>query len=189
LIKKTYAHTGPLLITHWGLSGPAIIVLSAHAARTLFEQNYLATLHINFIPQHSFEAATQALNTHRSNCLQKKIHVTNPFDLPSSFWERFVTLNLRGNDILYQDLSKGMIHTLIQTLRNTKFQIKGKGKFKEEFVTSGGVRLKEVNFKTMESRMCPNLYFAGEVLNIDGVTGGFNFQSAWTTGWIASQYM
>lgn len=195
--KKKSSHRGPLLITHWGLSGPAVIVLSSKAARELHEVSYNTTLVVDFIPKYSFEEASILLTNVRTENLQKKISALNPFSLPTSFWERLITIfhqDTNGQNkanheinIQYQELSKGKIEQLIHRLKSYPLEITAKGVFKEEFVTAGGVSLKEVNFKTMESKLVKNLFFAGEVLDIDGVTGGFNFQSAWTTAWIGSQ--
>ncbi len=187
LDSKKFRHRAPLLITHWGLSGPAIIVLSSKAARVLHQENYNTKLHINFIPRYSLDEAKEILTNFRSAHLQKQLTSLNPFSLPASFWQRLISILFSEENLQYQELSKTKIDLIVQKLSSCCFTIQGKGVFKEEFVTAGGVSLKEVNFKTMESKLVKNLFFAGEVLDIDGVTGGFNFQSAWTTAWIASQ--
>jgi predicted Rossmann fold flavoprotein len=184
---KKFTHQAPLLITHWGLSGPAIIVLSSKAARELHTVNYNTTLKINFLPGLSTHEAETILTEYRSKHPNKLLASQNPFSLPSSFWERLIVNLFPEQNMICQSLSKQGIRALVQKLMFCEFTIHGKGVFKEEFVTAGGVSLREVNFKTMESKIIKDLYFAGEVLDIDGVTGGFNFQSAWTTGWIAGQ--
>ncbi len=185
--KKNFKNIGPLLITHWGLSGPSVIVLSSICARELHNCNYKTLLKVNFLGEKSCDQALHEIKEFRSANLKKKVTNAKPFDIPNSFWERI--LNLSGGDFLsvWQDMSSKKIQEVLNFLLNSSFQISGKGKFKEEFVTAGGVSLKEVDFRTMESKKCKGLFFAGEVLDVDGVTGGYNFQSAWTTGWIASQ--
>lgn len=185
--KKAYKNIGPLLITHWGLSGPAILVLSSWCARELCEANYHSELQINFLTVTNIEQAVEKLNLFRNGNLNKKICNAKPFDITNSFWERILSVLQINQNTTWQEASKKNLQDFARTLVSSKFQIRGKGKFKEEFVTAGGVALKEVDFRTMESKICKGLYFAGEVLDIDGVTGGFNFQSAWTTAWIASQ--
>ena len=182
---QKFSNTGPLLITHWGLSGPAVIVLSAFAARELFEVDYQADLLVNFLPSHSSEKVVALLLECKLKAPKKKF-ISNKFlNIPSVFWERVCKINEVPDDLIWADASKKVIQKIADSLVSMKFQIKGKGKFKEEFVTAGGIPLDEVDLRTMESKICPGLFFAGEILNIDGVTGGFNFQAAWTTGWIA----
>lgn len=181
--------TGPLLVTHWGLSGPAILKLSAWGARFLAECRYQTPLAVNWLPEENSETLRQQLQLLRSQSAKKAIGSYCPFPLAKRLW--LYLLDRSGIDPQTQrsQVSNTALNSLIELLGNSQYQITGKGVFKEEFVTCGGINLKEVNFKTMESRCCPHLYFAGEVLDIDGVTGGFNFQSAWTTGWIAGQAM
>lgn len=180
--------TGPLLITHWGLSGPAVLKLSAWGARLLHEHRYQTHLLINWLPERNPEELRKQLLAVKT---QEKKAIANscPFSLPRRLWERLIIAADIDPQQRWAELSNKAIDKLIQQLTHGKYQIKGKGVFKEEFVTCGGVSLKEVNFKTMESRCCQGLYFAGEILDIDGVTGGFNFQSAWTTGWLAGKAM
>jgi predicted Rossmann fold flavoprotein len=185
--KRKFKNQGPLLITHWGLSGPAVIVLSSICARELYDANYEAELRVNFLPEMNSEEVQDLLSSYRQLNLNKKVINGLPFPLTRAFWERVLTISGIEVDLLWQGMSKKLIKDLANALTNTSLRVNGKGVFKEEFVTAGGVSLKEVDFKTMQSRICPGLYFAGEVLDIDGVTGGFNFQSAWTTAWIASQ--
>jgi len=187
--KSQLEQMGPLLITHWGLSGPAVLKLSAWGARVLHDSNYQATLMINWLPQLNPEVLRQKLLEVKSEWSRKAISTTCPIDLPRRLWQYLVSrVGIVGED-RWAGLSNKTLNQLVQELTQGHYLIKGKGVFKEEFVTCGGVNLKEVNFKTMESSCCPGLYLAGEVLDIDGVTGGFNFQGAWTTAWLAGQAM
>jgi predicted flavoprotein YhiN len=180
---------GPLLVTHWGLSGPAILRLSAWGARVLNEKDYRFPLHINWLPQ--LNDAQLAAEFQKRRDLQPARFVVNSAiaPLPARLGEQLVLASGVARDVRWSALSRSAQHQLIQQLLRTEFQVTGKSLNKDEFVTCGGVRLGEVNFKTMESRICPGLFFAGEVLDIDGITGGFNFQAAWTTGWIAGRSM
>lgn len=182
--KKTLEQTAPLLITHWGLSGPAVLKLSAWGARVLHDCKYQATLRINWQPQFSSDQMRSQLSLIKTQHPKKVIALHRGVDLPHRLWQYIVARAGIGTE-RWAELSNRSLNQLIQELNQGAYQISGKGAFKEEFVTCGGVKLKEVNFKTMESRVTPGLHFAGEVLDIDGVTGGFNFQSAWTTAWIA----
>ncbi|NDJ19396.1 NAD(P)/FAD-dependent oxidoreductase [Myxacorys almedinensis] len=179
--------TGAVLITHWGLSGPAALKLSAWGARFLYDRHYRCPMVINWLPSHNLETLRQELMAVRNQIPRKAIAANCPVMIPRRLWEKLVAYVGVTPEMRWSDLSNKMMAAMIQELTQGSYAIAGKGAFKEEFVTCGGVALKEVNFKTMESRCCPGLYFAGEVLDIDGVTGGFNFQSAWTTGWIAGQ--
>lgn len=187
--KTQLEQTGPLLITHWGLSGPAVLKLSAWGARVLHDCHYQATLLINWLPQLNPEDLRQKIQSIRSEWSRRAIAASCPFELPRRLWQYLVTRAGIGAEDRWAGLSNKTLNQLIQELTQGCYLIKGKGVFKEEFVTCGGVSLKEVNFKTMESRLCQGLFFAGEILDIDGVTGGFNFQSAWTTAWLAGQAM
>lgn len=187
--KKKLEQSGAVLITHWGLSGPAILKLSAWGARVLAENHYQMPLTINWLPHHSSEQLRQQLQDFKTQNPKKKIITFSPVDIPKRLWQSFAQYAEIKPDQNWADLSKKQLNILLQELTQGTYQIQGKGVFKEEFVTCGGIALKEVNFKTMASRICPNLYFAGEVLDIDGVTGGFNFQSAWTTSWLAGQHL
>ncbi|HUD01644.1 MAG TPA: NAD(P)/FAD-dependent oxidoreductase [Rhabdochlamydiaceae bacterium] len=175
-----FTQTGPLLITHFGFSGPAILKLSAWGARFLHEKNYRTPFSINWIPKLSQEELFRQLFQLKEQSPQKTLLSLNPFYLPKNLWKE-----LLANDKTLANLSKKELQDLSQKLHADIYQMDGKTTHKEEFVTCGGVTLKEVDFKTLQSKICPRLYFAGEVLNIDGVTGGFNFQNAWTTGYIA----
>lgn len=180
---------GPLLITHWGLSGPAILKLSAWGARELAAVNYEFPLAVNFAAPHTRESLGRELTAVREKNLRKQIATWSPLEMPQRLWERLVTSAGIGATTPWAQVGNAALATLAAQITGAEFKVVGKSLFKEEFVTCGGVRLSEVDFKTMQSRACAGLYFAGEVLDIDGVTGGFNFQSAWTTGWIAGQTM
>lgn len=181
--------TGPLLITHWGLSGPAVLKLSAWGARFLHDARYRASLTIHWLPTQTPETLRQTLLEPKATpaTARKSLGGYRPVDLPQRLWEYLLGRSGLDPATRWADLSKEQVNRLVRELTEGSYAIEGKGAFKEEFVTCGGVSLKEVNFKTLESRRCPGLYFAGEILDIDGITGGFNFQNAWTTGWIAGQ--
>ncbi|MBD2579972.1 NAD(P)/FAD-dependent oxidoreductase [Oscillatoria sp. FACHB-1406] len=185
--KEKIEQIGPLLITHWGLSGPAVLKLSAWGARILRDRNYQMSLQINWLPPHTPETLRQLLLDYKAQFPKRSLAAHCPVSLPKRLWQRFVFSLGINSETTWAELSKKALTALVEELTRGRYAITGKGTFKEEFVTCGGIDLKEVNFKTMESRKCPALYFAGEILDIDGVTGGFNFQSAWTTGWIAGQ--
>ena len=178
---------GALLATHWGLSGPVILRLSAWGARELHELDYKFPLHINWLPQFGAEKIAAEFQSRRDSQPARLIVNTPLALLPSRLWEQLVLAAGISRDTRWAALSRAAQHRLVQQLIRTEFHVMGKSLNKDEFVTCGGVRLGEVDFKTMESRICPGLYFAGELLDIDGITGGFNFQAAWTTGWIAGR--
>ena len=185
--KTQLEQTGPLLITHWGLSGPAVLKLSAWGARVLHDYHYEAKLLIHWLPQINSEDLRQKIQLVKSEWSGRVIAASCPFDLPRRLWQYLVArVGINAED-RWAGISNKILNQLVQEFTQGCYVIKGKGVFKEEFVTCGGVNLKDVNFKTMESRLTPGLFFAGEILDIDGVTGGFNFQSAWTTGWLAGQ--
>jgi predicted Rossmann fold flavoprotein len=180
---------GALLVTHWGLSGPAILRLSAWGARELHRFNYQFPVHLNWLPHLASERIASEMRARR-DVLPARLVVNAPIlPLTARLWEQLVLGAGIARETRWAALSRPAQHKLIQQLIRTEFQVTGKTLNKEEFVTCGGVRLREVNFKTMESRVCPGLYFAGELLDFDGITGGFNFQAAWTTGWIAGKAM
>lgn len=185
--KHKIEQAGALLITHWGVSGPAILKLSAWSARFLYDLKYDSGLQINWLPEYNQETLKQKLITVKETNPKKKIVNYCPVELPKRLWQSFVSYIEIKPDKIWSEISKKELNKLVLEIVQGQYEVKGKGVFKEEFVTCGGVSLKEVNFKTMESKKCPGLYFAGEVLDIDGVTGGFNFQSAWTTSWLAGQ--
>jgi predicted Rossmann fold flavoprotein len=179
--------TGPLLVTHWGLSGPAILKLSAWGARELAARDYRFPLRISWTggtQTEAFDALTYWRNAHP----RKQLVNTNPFVMPSRLWERFIAaVPGLSPEAQWAGISKENLQKLAAQAAAADFAVEGKSLNKDEFVTCGGVRLREVDFKTMESRLQPGLHFAGELLDIDGITGGFNFQAAWTTGWLAGQ--
>jgi predicted Rossmann fold flavoprotein len=176
---------GALLLTHWGLSGPVILRLSAWGARELHAKNYQFKLQINWLPHLTEEKLAAEIQARRKSQPAKFTSNFPIAPLPARLWEQLVIASGIARDTRWAALSNAAQHNLIQQLLRSEFPVTGKSLNKDEFVTCGGVRLNEVNFKTMESRICPGLFFAGEVLDIDGITGGFNFQAAWTTGWIA----
>lgn len=187
-IKKSKLEaSGPLLITHWGMSGPAILRLSAWGARELFDKNYHFAILVNWLNETSFEECIDLLKKIKLENAKKIISKKSPFDMPNRLWENLVLASGISEEMKWADCNKIQLNTLANQLTSGEFQVNGKSTFKEEFVTAGGIDLKEVNFKTMESKVIPNLYFAGEILNIDAITGGFNFQNAWTGGFIISQ--
>ena len=180
---------GALLVTHWGLSGPAVLRLSAWGARELHQRDYRFALQINWLPQFSEETLRGELASKRAAHPARLVLNTPVAPLPGRLWEQLVLAASIPRDTRWSALSKTALHALVLQLTKSEFHVVGKSLNKDEFVTCGGVRLSEVNFKTMESRICPGLYFAGELLDVDGITGGFNFQAAWTTGWIAGNAM
>ncbi len=180
---------GPLLITHWGLSGPAVLKLSAWGARELAAVNYEFPLVVNWAPPHTRDSLVRELGEVRTKNPKKQITTWSPLAMPQRLWERLVTSAGIPAAAPWAQVGNAALGTLATQITAAELKVVGKSTFKEEFVTCGGVKLAEVDFKTMESRVCPGLHFAGEVLDIDGVTGGFNFQSAWTTGWLAGQAM
>jgi predicted flavoprotein YhiN len=183
--KNPIEQTGPLLITHWGLSGPAVLKLSAWGARVLHDSRYQGTLSVNWQPNLNQEEVRQKLLAVKNEWARKAIALHRGVDLPHRLWQYIIARVGINYEDRWAGLTNKALNLLVQELSQGQYLIAGKGVFKEEFVTCGGVNLKEVNFKTMESRLIPGLYFAGEILDIDGVTGGFNFQSAWTTAYLA----
>ena len=186
---KPLSQTGPLLITHWGFSGPAVLKLSAWGARALHSCRYQAQLQVNWLPQHNLEQLRQTLTAAKTTVAKRAVANYCPFPLPRRLWQYLLQRLDLDPSLPWANLPKKAINQLVQELSQGQYPIQGKGVFKDEFVTCGGVALPEINFKTLESRRVPGLFFAGEVLDIDGITGGFNFQSAWTTSWLAGQAM
>lgn len=178
---KVQSNTGALLITHWGLSGPAILKLSAFAARELAALNYKFQIEVNWCDK-SFNEAKDTLLQFKKNHAKKNVMANPLFGIPKRLWERLFNSALLN----FADLSNAQIESLASALTASRFNVNGKSTFKDEFVTAGGVDLREVDFKTMQSKKVAGLYFAGEVLDIDAITGGFNFQAAWTTAWVAA---
>ncbi|WP_260675935.1 BaiN/RdsA family NAD(P)/FAD-dependent oxidoreductase [[Scytonema hofmanni] UTEX B 1581] len=187
--KSQLEQTGPLLITHWGLSGPAVLKLSAWGARVLRESHYQATLMINWLPDFQQDEVRQKILAVKNEWGKKAIALHRGVDLPHRLWQYIIARSDITTEQRWAEITNKQLNKLVQELTQGEYLINGKGVFKDEFVTCGGVNLKEVNFKTMESQIVPGLYFAGEILDIDGVTGGFNFQSAWTTGYLAGLAM
>ncbi len=178
---------GPLLITHWGMSGPAILKLSSYAARYLAENEYSATLSVNWLGDSDEQDIRARIMSVSKKNSQKLILNTHPSELPSRLWVYLISKSGIREDSRWAELgSKGM-NRLVNTLINDGYQIRGKSRFKEEFVTCGGVALSNINLSTLECKTHPGLYFAGEVLDVDAITGGFNLQAAWTTGYIAAR--
>jgi hypothetical protein len=186
-VKNTkLSSTGPLLITHWGMSGPAILKLSAWGARILHDKNYQFTIFVNWLNDVEMNEAEKILKDLKQEHAKKAVSKKSPFDFPNRLWESLVLAAGIEVETKWADLSKIQLQNLVNQLTNGTFQVNGKSTFKEEFVTAGGIDLKEINFKTMESKLHENLYFAGEIVNIDAITGGFNFQNAWTSGFIVA---
>lgn len=177
---------GPLMITHWGLSGPAILKASAWGARQLSDWGYNFTVVVNWLPKYTEEKLRiEFANTRTEN--RAKLMINHcPVELPKRLWEYFLFKTNISETMRWGDLPKKNANILINTILNDEYTVLGKTTFKEEFVTCGGIRLKEINLSTMQSKLVPNIYFAGEIIDVDGITGGFNFQNAWSTGWIAA---
>ncbi len=189
VLDSKLCERGPLLVTHWGLSGPVVLRLSAWGARELFERDYKFQLLVNWLPQLSAEVLLREITSRRQGQGAKLVVNAPIAPLTARLWEALVLAAGLNRETRWASLTRAQQHQLIQQLSRTELAVTGKSLNKDEFVTCGGVKLGEVNFKTMESRVCPGLYFAGELLDIDGITGGFNFQAAWTTGWIAGNAM
>jgi predicted Rossmann fold flavoprotein len=180
---------GPLLVTHWGLSGPAILKMSAWGARALHDLNYQFPLLVNWLPDFSTEKIVAEFQARREHSGAKLLVNVPLAPLTARLWEQLVLAAGIARDTRWAALTRAQIHALTQQLTRTEFSVAGKSLNKDEFVTCGGVKLAEVNFQALESKVCPGLFFAGELLDIDGITGGFNFQAAWTTGFIAGKAM
>ena len=187
LVDTNLEASGPLLITHWGMSGPAILKLSAFGARVLAEKNYEYQVQVNWLSRPTHKIVNVLLNLKKKHS-KKQVIVRSPFEeIPKRLWERFVLATTIKTTFNWADVSHDQIDAMANQLTKSIFTAKGKSTFKEEFVTAGGVDLKEINFKNFESKLQNNLFFVGEVLNIDAVTGGFNFQNAWTGGWLCAK--
>lgn len=180
---------GPLLLTHWGFSGPAVLRLSAWGARVLAERNYHFTLRIHWIPALNEEEVRNSIQVFRHQNPKKQVTSQNPFGLPGRLWQALATEAGVEDTIRWADLPGKVQNRLIEKLTNSQFQVAGKTTFKEEFVTCGGIALDSLNPETLESNQHKGLFFAGEVLDVDGITGGFNFQNAWTTGYVAGKHI
>lgn len=178
---------GPLLITHWGLSGPAVLKLSAWGARELASKNYDFKILINWLPAYNEQQLAQKFQSLRFDIAAQKVANKNPFGLPNRLWEFLLNYSEVNSERRWTDLPSKEANRLIKNLCNCDFDVKGKTTFKEEFVTAGGIKLNEIDHNTMMSKKIPNLFFAGEIMDVDGVTGGFNFQHAWTSGFVAAK--
>lgn len=187
-IKDTsFTSQGMLLMTHWGVSGPAVLKLSAWAARELAVRKYRFILTVNWLKDKTTEQVLEEIKNYKTLHSKKNVFKNPMFGFTHRLWEYLVSHSAISEQINFADLSKIQSQNLAKTITEMPYEVEGKSTFKEEFVTAGGVDLKEIHFKTMESKITDNLYFAGEVLNIDAITGGFNFQNAWTTAWIISE--
>lgn len=185
VLGESLVDSGPLLVTHWGMSGPGILKLSAWGARELHALSYAFEIEVNWLPGVNVEHHFQTL---RGDWRKRQIASRSPFEqIPKRLWERLVEAADIDKDCRWSEFSKAKSRALIEQLTMARFEVKGKSTNKDEFVTCGGVRTDDVDMRTMQSRVTPGLYFAGELLNIDGVTGGYNFQNAWTTGYLAGQ--
>jgi predicted Rossmann fold flavoprotein len=178
---------GPLLITHWGMSGPVVLKLSAWGAGELHEKNYEFSILVNWVPGFNENSLREKMRELRFALASQKMVNRNPFGLPARLWEVLLRGSGIKDDLRWADLPLARQNLLVKQLCAKEFPVRGKITFKEEFVTAGGIRLAEIDFNTMQSRKVPGLFFAGEVLDVDGLTGGYNFQNAWTTGWIAAK--
>ncbi len=187
--KKSWMQSGPALITHWGMSGPAILRLSAFAARELAEQDYKAELTVNWCGESKGDEVRSLLVQSKHDSAKKNMSNEHPFAFSKRFWEALLAYAQIPGDKVWAQLNNKELQALVEALTAMKLSVCGKGVFKEEFVTAGGIQRQDVDFRSMESRLCSGLYFAGEVLDIDGVTGGFNFQNAWTGAWLAGQHL
>jgi len=181
------SQSGPILITHWGFSGPAILKLSAFAAKKLAALQYHFSISINWLGDYHENSLLEKFKLIRHQLASKKIINKNPFNLPQRLWQYHLKLCGIKEELRWADLPVKQQNILVKQLCSQQFPVKGKTTFKEEFVTAGGIKLNEIDANTMASKIVPNLFFAGEILDIDGITGGFNFQHAWTSGWLASK--
>ena len=181
------SETESVLITHWGLSGPAVLKLSAWGARELAAFNYHFNILVNWLPAYNENTLREEWSSLRNQFASQKINNKNPFGLPQRLWLYFLDECKIIHDARWAELSSASQNKLIKTLTVQAFEVKGKTTFKEEFVTCGGVKLSEIDASTMQSKIIPHLFFAGEIMDVDGITGGFNFQHAWTSGWIAAK--
>jgi len=178
--------TAPLLITHWGLSGPAVLKISARGARELAERNYHFSVNVNWLPGQQDQQLALQFRGIRTELAAQKISLRNPFGLPQRLWDLLLELSGIDKERRWADLPAKEQNKLVVNMVQCSFEVKGKTTFKEEFVTAGGIRLNDIDVNTMQSKIVPGLYFAGEIMDVDGVTGGFNFQHAWTSGFIAA---
>lgn len=187
LVGSDLKQMGPLLITHWGFSGPCALKLSAFGARFLAEKNYEVSLLIDWLPELNEEKIRHFIENEKKTNPTHQLKTLKFANLPKNLWKTLIERAGYSPETFLRTLNKASISSLIKSLKKDSYEVKGKTTHKEEFVTCGGVTLSEIQFKTMESKICRHLFFCGEILDIDGITGGFNFQNAWTTGWIAGK--
>lgn len=187
IVGSKLSESGPLLITHWGMSGPAVLKLSAWGARELAKNNYHFSILVNWLPDFNENSLRDKIQKIRFELAAQKIVNRNPFLLPNRLWEYLLIQSGINIDLRWADLPAREQNRLIKNLCAQEHAVKGKTTFKEEFVTAGGIELNEIDFNTMQSKKHAGLFFAGEIINVDGITGGYNFQNAWTTGWIAAK--
>jgi predicted Rossmann fold flavoprotein len=181
--------SGPLLITHWGMSGPVVLRTSAWAARELHERNYEFDVVVNWLNDATEQDVKETIQALRQDNGKQTIYNKNPWGLPKRLWEYLMQECTITDSVRWGELPAALQNNLIQHLIRDVYSVKGKTTFKEEFVTCGGVSLKEIDSQTMQSRLVPGLYFAGEVMDVDGITGGYNFQHAWSSAVIAARHM
>ena len=181
-----FKSTGALLITHWGMSGPAILKLSSYSARYINEKSYRFNLAVNWINETNTQAIAEELNHLTATNPQKKVSNIRPYDLPARLWDFLLQKASVKEGKKWSELGKKDFNRIVNLLSNDEYLVDGKGTFREEFVTCGGISLESIHLNTLESKVCPNIFFAGEVLDVDAITGGFNFQAAWTTAYIAA---
>lgn len=180
---------GPLLVTHWGMSGPAALKLSAHAARYLQEHNYQADVAINWTGESRRNVTEEEIASIATRNPQKQLATIRPFDLPSRLWLYLLQKTQNDPTRKWGELGKKNLNRIVETLTNDIYRITGKGRFRDEFVTCGGVSLSSIDMHTLQSKHCPGLFFAGEVIDVDAITGGFNLQAAWTMGYVVGQHI
>ena len=189
LVGTKHKATGPLLVTHWGASGPAILKLSSYGARYVHDCGYQFAIAVNWIGLTNSALVAEHLQGIVDSNPRKFLTSVHPFGLPTRMWQYILEKTALGAEKRWDELGKKGLNKLVEALTNDQYKVTGKGAFRDEFVTCGGVSLKDINLNTMESKVCKNLYFAGEVLDVDAITGGFNLQAAWTTGFVAGKAM
>ena len=189
IVGTKHKASGPLLVTHWGASGPAILKLSSYGARFVHDCGYRFSIAVNWIGLTNGALVVEHLQGIVENNRRKQLSSVHPFGLPSRMWLYILDKTGLGAEKRWEELGKKGLNKLVETLTNDLYSVTGKGAFREEFVTCGGVSLTNINLNTMESKVCKNLFFAGEVLDVDAITGGFNLQAAWTTGYVAGKAM
>ncbi len=189
LVGTKHKATGPLLVTHWGASGPAILKLSSYGARYVHDCGYQFPIAVNWIGLTNSALVAEHLQGIVDSNPRKLLTSVHPFGLPTRMWQYILEKTALGADKRWDELGKKGLNKLVEALTNDQYKVTGKGAFRDEFVTCGGVSLSDINLNTMESKVCKNLYFAGEVLDVDAITGGFNLQAAWTTGYVAGKAM